>query len=190
MPIEEYNRQLLPESKSTQMGNPAWMIYKYAMSWPCCNLFSFKTLYYLSKRFYLFWTLVLFFWDYFIALLFHFMALYFIHGALFHFIFWQRAFVQVFLSARKRFIIALYSNFSKCRKALCHSAFTQFFLSASKCLFFILNASQRLFFILLSMEQCPISLFQNMHQLLFEFLDVKRLISWSCFEIFWYFYMF
>jgi hypothetical protein len=167
MPIEEYNRQLLPESKSTQMGNPAWMIYKYAMSWPCCNLFSFKTLYYLSKRFYLFWTLVLFFWDYFIALLFHFMALYFIHGALFHFIFWQRAFVQVFLSARKRFIIALYSNFSKCRKALCHSAFTQFFLSASKCLFFILNASAS---ILIS--------------------DVKRLISWSCFEISWYFCMF
>jgi hypothetical protein len=33
-----------------------------------------------------------------------FRALYFIHGA---FISWQRAFVQVFLSAGKRFIIAL-----------------------------------------------------------------------------------
>jgi hypothetical protein len=26
MTIDEYNRQLLPESKSTQIGNPAWMI--------------------------------------------------------------------------------------------------------------------------------------------------------------------
>ncbi len=31
MPIDEYNRQLLPESKSTKMGNPAWMICKYAI---------------------------------------------------------------------------------------------------------------------------------------------------------------
>jgi hypothetical protein len=50
----------------------------------------------------------------FISALFHswrfisFMVLYFIHGA---FISWQRAFVQVFLSARKRFIIALSLNF-------------------------------------------------------------------------------
>ncbi len=74
-----------------------------------------------------------------------FIALYFIQGALFpswRFISWLRAFVQVFLSAGKRFIIALsliialYSNFSKCRKALYHSAFTQVYLS--KCLFFIL----------------------------------------------------
>jgi hypothetical protein len=28
MPIDEYNRQLLPESRSTQIGNPAWMICK------------------------------------------------------------------------------------------------------------------------------------------------------------------
>jgi hypothetical protein len=28
MPIDKYNRQLLPESKSTQIGNPAWMIAK------------------------------------------------------------------------------------------------------------------------------------------------------------------
>jgi hypothetical protein len=48
------------------------------------------------------------------------MALYFIHGAfiLFHGAFiWQRAFVQIFLSAGKRFIIALFTY---------HSAFTQF----------------------------------------------------------------
>jgi len=46
MPIDEYNRQLLPESKSIQMGNPAWVVYKYAMFWPCCSLFSFKALLY------------------------------------------------------------------------------------------------------------------------------------------------
>jgi hypothetical protein len=44
MPFDEYNRQLLPESKSTQRGNPAWMICKYAMLWPCCSLLSFKAL--------------------------------------------------------------------------------------------------------------------------------------------------
>jgi hypothetical protein len=44
MPIEEYSRQLLPESKSTQIGNPAWKNCKYAMLWPCCSLFSFKAL--------------------------------------------------------------------------------------------------------------------------------------------------
>jgi hypothetical protein len=43
MPIDEYNRQLLPESKSTQMGNPAWMICKNAMLWPCCSLFFFQS---------------------------------------------------------------------------------------------------------------------------------------------------
>jgi hypothetical protein len=33
MPIDEYNKQLLPESKSTQMGNPAWIICKcYVMA--------------------------------------------------------------------------------------------------------------------------------------------------------------
>jgi hypothetical protein len=31
MPIDEYNRQLLPESKSTQMDNPACRICKYVM---------------------------------------------------------------------------------------------------------------------------------------------------------------
>jgi hypothetical protein len=43
------------------------------------------------------------------------MALYFIHGA---FISWQRAFAQVFLSAGKRFIIALSLNLSKCKQVL------------------------------------------------------------------------
>ena len=102
------------------------------MFWPCCSLFSFKALLYFRHLYY-------FSWDHVFKELSAFMALYFIHGA---FISWQRAFAQVFLSAGKRFIIALsliialYSNFSKCRKALYHSAFTQFYLS--KCLFFIL----------------------------------------------------
>jgi hypothetical protein len=83
------------------------------------------------------------------------MALYFIHGAfiLFHgaLIFWQRAFVQIFLSAGKRFIIALLLNLSKCKQVL----------------------------IFYSSKYGTVSnfLFQNMHQLLFKFLDVKRLIS-------------
>ncbi len=98
------------------------------------------------------------------------------------FIFLAKSFYSIFLSTRKHFIIALLFNFSKCRKALYHSAFIQFFLSASKSLFFILNASQRLFFIFLSMDQCPIFYFQNM-QLLFQFLDVKQTISWSYFFI-------
>jgi hypothetical protein len=46
MPIDEYFRQLLPESKSTQIGNPAWMICKYAM-------FGHVAAYSLSKRFYI-----------------------------------------------------------------------------------------------------------------------------------------
>jgi hypothetical protein len=113
--------------------------------------------YFLSKRFYILDTCVIFHETMFFKELSAFIALYFIHGALFHswrfisfmalyfihgaFMFWQRAFVQIFLSAGKRFIIALsliialYSNFSKCRKALYHSAFTQFYLS--KCLFFM-----------------------------------------------------
>jgi hypothetical protein len=28
MPIDEYSKQLLPESKSTQIGNPAWTFVK------------------------------------------------------------------------------------------------------------------------------------------------------------------
>ncbi len=70
-----------------------------------------------------------------------FMALYFVHGAFI----WQRAFVQVFLSAGKRFIIALSLNY----------------LSASKCLYSKYGTVSNF-------------LFQNMYQLLFEFLDVKR----------------
>jgi hypothetical protein len=130
------------------------------MFWPCCSLFSFKAPLYFRHMCY--FSEIIFFkaLSAFIALYFRFIALYLIHGALFH-------------SWRFYLAKSLYSNLSKCRKALYHiaftyhSAFTQFFLSASKCLYFIL----------LSMEQCPISLFQNMHQLLFEFLDVKRLIS-------------
>jgi hypothetical protein len=53
MPIDEYNRQLLPESKSTQMGNPAWMICKDAM-------YGHVAAYFLSKRFYSLDTCVIF----------------------------------------------------------------------------------------------------------------------------------
>jgi hypothetical protein len=42
MPIDKYNRQLLPESKSTQMGNPAWMICKMLC-------FGHAAAYFLSK---------------------------------------------------------------------------------------------------------------------------------------------
>ena len=101
MPIDKYNRQLLPESKSTQMGNPACVICKNAMLWPYCSLFSFKALLYFRHLCY--FSEIMFF-----KALSAFIALYFIHGA---FIFWQRAFAQVFLSAGKRFIIALSLNF-------------------------------------------------------------------------------
>jgi hypothetical protein len=102
-----------------------------------------------------------------------FIALYFLHGASLHS--WRFISFMVLYFIHDAFILAksFWSNLSKCRKALYHSAFPyhstfhSIYLSASKCLYFIL----------LSMEQCPISLFQNMHQLLFEFLDVKRLIS-------------
>jgi hypothetical protein len=51
MPIDEYNRQLLPESKSTLMGNPAWMICKDAMYDHVAAYFLSKHFHYLSKRF-------------------------------------------------------------------------------------------------------------------------------------------
>ncbi len=153
MPIDEYNRQLLPESKSTQMGNPAWMICKYAMLWPCCSLFSFKALLYfrhlcyfaeiISQRFY------------FISQRFYFLSGRFIIALLFSVrALYHSAFIQIFLSAGMRFIIALSLNF---------------FLSASKCLFFILNTSQRLFCVI-SMEQCPIFYFKICISFYFNFL--------------------
>jgi hypothetical protein len=78
MPIGEYNRQLLPESRSTQMGNPAWMICKYAMLWPCCSLFSFKALLYFRHLCY--FSEIMFFKK--LSAL---IALYFsFHSALFH----------------------------------------------------------------------------------------------------------
>jgi hypothetical protein len=77
MPIDEYNRQLLPESRSTQMGNPAWMICKYAMFWPCCSLFPFKALLYFRHSCY-------FSEIMFVKALSAFIALKFIDGALFH----------------------------------------------------------------------------------------------------------
>jgi hypothetical protein len=43
MPIDEYNRQLLPESKSTQMGNPAWMISKICYVMAMLQLIFFQS---------------------------------------------------------------------------------------------------------------------------------------------------
>jgi hypothetical protein len=53
MSIDEYNRQLLPESKSTQMGNPAWMIANMLC-------YGHVAAYFLSKRFYILDTCVIF----------------------------------------------------------------------------------------------------------------------------------
>ncbi len=135
---------------------------------------------FLSKRFYFFQstfifcqsafifsdTCVIFLRLFIIALLFSFIALY--HSA---FVFFQSAlsqrFYSIFPSARKRFIIALLFNFSKCKKALYHSAFIQFFLNASKCLFFIL----------LSMKQCPILFSKTLISFYFNFQMCKHTIS-------------
>jgi len=76
MPIDEYNRQLLPESKSTQIGDPAWMICKMLC-------FGHVAAYFLSKRFYILDTCVIFHEIMFFKELSAFIALYFIHGALF-----------------------------------------------------------------------------------------------------------
>ena len=65
------------------------------MFWPCCSSFSFKLLYF---RHLCYFSEIMFFKE-----LSAFMALYVIHSAFT----WQRAFVQIFLSAGKRFIIAL-----------------------------------------------------------------------------------
>ena len=51
MSIDEYSKQLLPESKSTQIGNPAWTFVK------CCvlamlQLISFKALSYFRHLYY------------------------------------------------------------------------------------------------------------------------------------------
>jgi len=118
MPIDEYNRQLLPESKSTQMGNPAWMICKYAMLWPCCSLFSFKALLYFSRH------------------LFYFSEIIF-HSA---FILFHSAFILFHIAFGKELLF----NFSKCKQVL----------------------------IFYSSKYGIVSnfLFQNMHQLLLNFL--------------------
>ncbi len=107
MPIDEYNRQLLSESKSTQMGNPAWMICKNAMLWPCCSLFSFKVLYYLSKRFY------------FLSKRFYILDTCVIFLRFFHstFITFHSAFI-LFHSAFYFLAKFFCSSFSKCKKAL------------------------------------------------------------------------
>jgi hypothetical protein len=93
MPIDEYNRHLLPESKSTQMGNPAWMIANMLCYGHVAACF-------LSKRFYILDTCAIF------LRLFH-SAFILFHSAFI----WQRAFVQVFLRAGKCFIIALLFKF-------------------------------------------------------------------------------
>ena len=51
MPIDEYSKLLLPESKSTQIGDPAWTFVK------CCvlamlQLISFKALLYFRHLYY------------------------------------------------------------------------------------------------------------------------------------------
>ncbi len=103
MPIDEYNRQLLPDIKSTKMGNPAWMICKYAMLWPCCSIFSFKALLLSFK-----------------ALLFSFKALlyFFRHLCYFSKIVSQSTFLKCFYFLSKCFIIALLFNFFKCKQVL------------------------------------------------------------------------
>jgi hypothetical protein len=68
---------LLPESKSTQIGNPAWMICKMLC-------FGHVAAYFLSKRFYILDTCIIFHEIMFFKELSAFIALYFIHGALFH----------------------------------------------------------------------------------------------------------
>jgi hypothetical protein len=52
MPIDEYSKQL-PESKSKQIGNPAWMICKMLC-------FGHVAACFLSKRFYILDTCVIF----------------------------------------------------------------------------------------------------------------------------------
>ena len=74
MLIDEYNRQLLPESKSTQMGNPAWMICKMLC-------FGHAAAYFLSKALLYFRHLCYFSEIMFFKALSAFIALYFIHGA-------------------------------------------------------------------------------------------------------------
>ncbi len=70
------NRQLLPESKSTQIGNPTWMICKMLC-------FDHVAACFLSKRFYILDTCVIFHDIMFFKELSAFIALYFIQGALF-----------------------------------------------------------------------------------------------------------
>ena len=53
MSIDEYSKQLLPESKSTQIGNPAWTFVNCCV-WAMLQLVSFQSAF-------IFQTLVLFF---------------------------------------------------------------------------------------------------------------------------------
>jgi len=77
MPIGEYIKQLLPESKSTYIGNPAWMICKMLC-------FGHVAACFLSKRFYILDTCIIFHEIIFFKELLAFIAFYFLQSALFH----------------------------------------------------------------------------------------------------------
>jgi len=117
--------------------------------------FGHVAAYFLSKRFYILDTCVIFHEIMFFKELSAFIALYFIQGTLFpsgRFISFmallflgKELLFKVFLSAGKRFIIALSLNLSKCKQVL-------------------------ILFILLSMEQCPIFYFKICISYYFNFL--------------------
>jgi hypothetical protein len=87
---------LLPESKSTQIGNPAWMIWKMLC-------FGHVAACFLSKRFYILDTCIIFHEIMFFKELSAFIAPYFIHGALVHS--WRFISFRALLFYSGRFIV-------------------------------------------------------------------------------------
>ncbi len=147
------------------MGNPAWMIGKYAMLWPCCSLFSFKALLYFRHLCY--FSEIISYRFYFISQRFYFLSGRFIIALLFSVReLYHSAFIQFFLSARKCFIITLLFSFSKCKKALYHSAFIQFFLKCKQVLIFYSECKSALIFYSSKYETVSNFIFKNIIQLL------------------------
>ncbi len=89
------------------------------------------------------------------------------HSALFHFIA-----PLFFLHSAFIFLHSALSKYPKCESAL------HYFSKCESALYYFSKCESARYLILFS---------KNIIQLLLQFLDMKRIISWSCFDYFWYF---
>ncbi len=145
---------------------------------------------------YIFKALVLFFWDYCIALYpnilsvsQHFIIFLSVSQRFIIFLSVNQRFI-IFLSVNQRFIIFLSVSQRFIIFLSVNQRFYSIFLSASKLLFFILDASQSLFFIRPNMKQCPnfcfktISCFFIIFWIIFNMFQMLFLIMYKTYR-FW-----